>query len=160
MIKIHERLYIGDLTVCRNGSAELVVIHACKSPCHQRSVGYTGNLPSDHASYLFLAEPYDLYLNIIDPPLPLFKMDSFGQFLAFASRHYKAGASLLIHCNQGESRAPTLALIFLSKYLRTIPDESFATAREAFTSLCVGYRPGLGIQKFLETNWHLIGTEA
>jgi hypothetical protein len=26
-----------------------------------------------------------------------------------------------------------------------------------FTSLYVGYRPGLGIQKFLETNWELIG---
>jgi hypothetical protein len=157
MVKVHDRLYIGDLTVCRIGSAELVVVHACKSPCHQRSVGYTGSLSSQHSNYLFLARPYDLYLNIIDPPVPLFQRESFTQFLEFAGKHYDSGGSLLIHCNQGESRAPTLALVFLTKHLKAIPGDSFSAAKEAFTSLYVGYRPGLGIQKFLETNWELIG---
>jgi hypothetical protein len=157
MVKVHDRLYIGDLPTCRSGSSELAVVHACKSPCHQRSVGYTGSLPSQHPNYLSLVQPYDLYLNIIDPPVPLFKVESFIQLLQFASKHYDGGASLLIHCNQGESRAPSLALVFLSKHLKAIPGESFSAAREVFTSLYVGYRPGLGIQKFLEANWELIG---
>jgi len=157
MVKVHDRLYIGDLPTCRSGSSELAVVHACKSPCHQRSVGYTGNLSPQHPNYLFLVQTYDLHLNIIDPPLPLFKRESFLQFLQFASKHYDGGASLLIHCNQGESRAPTLALVFLAKHLAIIPRDSFLTAKEAFSLLYSGYRPGVGIQKFLETNWDLIG---
>jgi hypothetical protein len=157
MVKIHDRLYIGDLTVCRIGSAELVVVHACKSPCHQRSVGYTGSLSSQHSNYLALVQAYDLYLNIIDPPVPLFKRESFTQFLEFGSKHYDRGGSLLIHCNRGESRAPSLALVFLAKHLKAIPSDSYEAAKQAFSSLYAGYRPGLGIQKFLETNWNLIG---
>ena len=113
MVTVHDRLYIGDEGTCRPGSTLLAVVHACKSPCHQRSVGYTGSLSPMHPNYLVLRNPYDLYLNIIDPPVPLFKIETFVQFLLFAGEHHDRGASVLIHCNQGESRAPTLALLFL-----------------------------------------------
>jgi hypothetical protein len=157
MVTVHDRLYVGDLGTCRPGSASLAVVHACKSPCHQRSVGYTGSLSPVNPNYLVLRDPFDLYLNIIDPPVPLFKIETFVQFLLFAGEHYDRGASVLIHCNKGESRAPTLALLFLSKHLRVIPDGSFSDAKEVFASLCVGYQPGAGIQQFLTTNWAMVG---
>lgn len=157
MVTVHDRLYIGDVGTCRPGSALLAVVHACKSPCHQRSVGYTGSLSPTHPNYLVLRNPYDLYLNIIDPPVPLFKIDTFAHFLLFAGEHYDRGASVLIHCNQGESRAPTLALLFLAKHLGMIPNGSFSDAKEAFASLYAGYRPGAGIQQFLTTNWAMVG---
>ena len=157
MIKVHDRLYVGGELTCQLGAAELAVIHACKSPCHQRAVAYTGSLPPQHPHYLALRHPYDLYLNIIDPPVPLFQTETFAQFLLFASEHYDRGGSLLIHCNKGESRAPTLALVFLAKHLRAIPGDSFAAARDAFASLYAGYHPGTGIQQFLGTNWALVG---
>jgi hypothetical protein len=128
MVKVHDRLYIGDEATCQLGSAKLAVVHACKSPCHQRAVGYRGSLSPQHPHYLVLRHPYDLYLNIIDPPVPLFKIETFAQFLLFASEHYDGGGSLLIHCNQGESRAPTLALMFLAKHRRVIPSDSFLAA--------------------------------
>jgi len=114
MVKAYDRLYIGDESTCQVGSAKPAVIHACKSPCHQRAVGYRGSLSPQHPHCLVLRRPYDLYLNIIDPPVPLFKIETFAQFLAFAGEHYDGGGSLLIHCNQGESRAPALALLFLA----------------------------------------------
>jgi predicted protein tyrosine phosphatase len=64
-----------------------------------------------------LEREYDLYLNIIDPPVPLFKPPLFSSFLVFADKHWRSGKKLLIHCNQGESRAPSLALLFLEKKL-------------------------------------------
>lgn len=158
MIKVHERLYIGDGTACRPGLATLSVVHACKTPCHQRAVGYTGSLSPAHPNYLVLRTPCDLFLNIIDPPVPLFKIETFIHFLLFAREHHDGGASVLIHCNQGESRAPTLALLFLAKHLRVIPNGSFLEAREAFSSLYAGYRPGAGIQQFLTVNWLMIGS--
>jgi len=134
----------------------MAVVHACKSPCHQRAVGYTRSLDASHPEYLCRLQPGELFLNLIDPPLPLFKIESFRQFLLFAARHYDAGATLLIHCNQGESRAPSLAMLFLACYLRVIPQDSFSVAAAAFTLLYPAYRPGQGIRQFLTQNWQAL----
>jgi hypothetical protein len=155
MVEVHEGLYIGDETDCRSGSAELAVVHACKSPCHQQSVGYRGSLSSQHPEYLVLERPHDLYLNMIDPPLPLFQVETFTRFLSFARECHGQGRRLLIHCNKGESRSPNLALLFLSKHLRVIPGDEYSAAQAAFASLYAKYRPGAGIQQFLTSNWGL-----
>ncbi len=109
------------------------VVHACKSPCHQEAIGYRGTLPVDDRSYLALETPHNLYLNLIDPPTPLFRVESFRHFRDFAMSTYVDGhQALLIHCNQGESRAPSLAMLFLAKDLHVLPDDSYASAVEAF----------------------------
>ncbi len=156
MVKLQERLFIGGETSCRAGGGDLAVVHACKSPCHQSAVGYRGSLPSHHPHYLVLRRGFDLFLNMIDPPQPLFKLPVFTEFLSFSRQHWDEGRSLLIHCNQGESRAPSLALIFLVKHLKVLPDASFGAASRAFTILYPGYRPGAGIRRFLEENWPLL----
>lgn len=156
MIRIYERINIGTEESCCSGSPRLAVVHACKSPCHQRAVGYRGNLPPTHPNYLVLRHAYDLYLNIIDPPVPLFRLETFAYFLEFAAAHYNSGAELLIHCNQGESRAPSLALLFLAKRLNAIPGGSFSDAKRAFSALYSNFRPGLGIERFLSEQWGAI----
>jgi hypothetical protein len=133
MIELHPRLFVGDQSTCLQEFEGLVVVHACKSPCHQWAVGYRGSLPPDHEFYLAMEDVRDLYLNLIDPPTPLFKVDSFLHFRDFAeSRYLGAHQALLIHCNQGHSRVPSLALLFLAKDLHVLPDDSYAAAVEAF----------------------------
>lgn len=44
-------------------------------------VGYRGSLAASHPNYLVLQREHDLYLNIIDPPVPLFKAETFERFL-------------------------------------------------------------------------------
>lgn len=156
MIPVYARIKIGTGESCCPGSPRLAAVHACKSPCHQRAVGYRGNLPSTHPNYLALELAHDLYLNIIDPPLPLFKLETFTCFLEFATAQYGSGAELLIHCNQGESRAPSLALLFLAKRLNAIPNGSFSNAKSAFSVLYPNFRPGLGIERFLSEQWDAI----
>jgi protein-tyrosine phosphatase len=153
MVRIHNRLFIGAEDDCQTGTTQLAVVHACKSPCHQQAVGYRGSLPVSHPNYLVLQREHDLYLNIIDPPVPLFKAETFERFLAFARTKYDSGASVLIHCNQGESRAPSLALLFLAKHIGALPDSSYEDARQAFECLCPTYQPGIGIQRFLSDHW-------
>jgi hypothetical protein len=153
MIEVHTGLNVGNGESCRAGSPGFAVVHACKSPCHQNAVGYRGSLPSNDPNYLWLQRPQDLYLNLIDPPVPLFKIESFRCFLTFATTQYRDGATLLIHCNQGESRAPSLALLFLAKRLRAIPSGSFLEAKEAFSMLYPAYSPGKGIEQFLTKQW-------
>jgi hypothetical protein len=122
VIELHPRLYVGDQSDCTPGFYQFAVVHACKSPCHQQAVGYREPMPHDSRYYLALETPYDLFLNLIDPPTPLFRVESFRHFREFAACHYVgSGHDLLIHCNQGQSRAPMLALLFLAKDLQTWP---------------------------------------
>ena len=97
------------------------MVHTCKSPCHQSAVGYQGKLPNTHPNYLVLETENNLFLNIIDPLAPLFMPPLFTAFLAFANKHWGQGKKLLIHCNQGESRAPSLAMLFWQKELLLSP---------------------------------------
>lgn len=121
------------------------------------AVGYQGSLSRSHPNYLSLRREQDLFLNIIDPPKPLFMPASFHTFLEFADCQWSQGGKLLIHCNQGESRAPSLALLFLAKRRFALDDRSYATARDQFTRLFPKYRPGPGIQEFLSANWAVFG---
>ncbi len=157
MIKVYERIFVGTEADCRNGDGAWCVVHACKSPCHQRAVRYRGNLPNTHPNYLVLENENDLYLNIIDPPVPLFKLDIFTQFISYAYNHWSTGQNILIHCNQGESRAPTLALLLMAKRLNVLPAASYQEATKAFMCIYQGYKPGRGIQTFLIQNWDIIG---
>jgi hypothetical protein len=71
MIEIIENLYIGDDSDCINQNRDMTIIHACKT-CHQKGVGYRGNLPSTHPNYLILETNGNLYLNLVDMERELF----------------------------------------------------------------------------------------
>lgn len=159
MEKVHERVYVSDGDDCKNGNKNWAIIHACKSPCHQKAVGYKGNLNNDHKNYLVLERKYNLYLNIIDPPFPLFRPILFSSFLSFAIKNWKEERKILIHCNQGESRAPSLALLFLAKGLAVIDNSSYESAYLEFEELYPMYDPGEGIQIYFEENWDVLGTD-
>jgi hypothetical protein len=155
--QVYERVFVAGDLCCRRGDAEWAVVHACKSPCHQRALGYQGSLPNSHPNYLTLYDGSDLFMNIIDPPVPLFMAPSFSNFLRFSEEHWSAGQKLLIHCNQGESRAPSLALLFLAKCRHAIDNTSYLSARSEFETLYSRYNPGKGIQTYFSKNWGEMG---
>lgn len=157
---VTERLWFDDLSGCHaaTGSAEAIaIVHACKDPCHRNAVGYGDKaLPNTHPDYLWLERPHNLYLNLVDPPVPLFKLESFAAFFAFVDREI-VERPVLIHCNKGESRAPSLTLLYMAKRLRMLPDDSYVSAAEAFRAKYT-YLPGRGIATFLEQNWAHLGS--
>jgi protein-tyrosine phosphatase len=157
MRKIYDELFVGSAGDCVEGTSELAVVHACKFPCHVAAVG-SKQLPKNHEHYLAKEDEYNLWLNLIDPPVPLFRLDSFHIFLNFMRKQRQKQVPVLIHCNQGHSRAPSLAMIFLAKVLLVIPDDSYSAAKKAYYER---YDPqfffsGLGIKTFLTTNWSKI----
>lgn len=153
MHQVHERLFVGGQSICRSGDANWFVVHACKSPCHQAAVGYQGSLASDHPNYLLLEHADNLFMNIIDPPVPLLKLESFVAFLRNTHAGWQRGQNVLIHCNQGESRAPTLALLLMAKRLGALSNASYQSAVNLFTTIYPAYRPGRGIQTFMTQHW-------
>ena len=153
---VSDRLSFGDESECshlRDGS--LAVVHACKDPCHRHSVGYTTRtIARGHPNYLFLERDHHLYLNLIDPEQPLFMMTSFDAFLRFVDREI-VDRPVLIHCNQGESRAPSLTLLYMAKRLGSLPNDSYESAATAFR-VQFRYSPSRGIQIWLTNNWEKI----
>ena len=153
---VYPRLWVADQDACCSGSPECAVVHACKIPCHQRAIGYTKSLAREHPNYLARADAHDLWLNLIDPPGPLFQLESFRQFFAFAAPRYDSGQTLRIHCNQGESRSASLALLLLSRHMRILPQHSYTGALAGYMALDPGCRPGQGLAQFLAQNWQLL----
>ena len=153
MREIHAKVFVGSDQDCFTEKEGWAVVHACKYPCHVNAVEYSGNLPRDHPQYLSLVSAANLFLNLIDPPVPLFMPESFSTFLSFANEHSRRGMNILVHCNQGASRAPSLALLFLAKGLGVLPNDSFDLAREHYVGLDPLYAPGKGIESFLRDNW-------
>lgn len=129
------------------------VVHACRHPCYRMAAA---SLTDAERRDSALAAESNLYLDLIDPPLPLFGVAPFVTFLDFVEPRWRRGEHLLIHCNLGRSRAPTLALLFLAKRLRTLPDASYELAAEAFRKTLPSYTPGAGIRSFLSAHWHEI----
>ena len=153
MRRVLDRVFVGSQEDCRTSRPGFSVVHTCKVPCHRRALGYRGRLPRDHPGYLFVEAGDELFLNLIDPDRPLFHLAVFVRFLDFAAQRLAAGDSLLVHCNLGRSRAPSLVLLLLAKRCGVLPNTSYDAAVEAFLDLLPGYRPRRGIQAFLRQHW-------
>lgn len=143
------RILTGDKSDCSRATSH-VLIHATKT-CHRQIIGQPH--PQD-PDYLHAFSNGELYLNMIDPPLPLFRLEMFITFLDFALPRYRAGQSLLIHCDQGESRSRSLALL-LASHLHLLPTDNFYAAAAAFEEHTGRpYTPGQGIVTFLDQQWN------
>lgn len=150
--KILTGLYVGDRSDCRAVGEDWTVIHACKHHCYVNKVGQPSK---DAPNYLSYQEGAHLYLNLIDPKLPLFQRKIFEDFLTFARNEWPSGRPMLIHCSLGKSRAPTLALLFLAKVLCKIRNTSFDDAWIDFELLTKQtYTPGEGIELWMREHWH------
>ncbi len=152
MRKIHERLYTGGLGDCFAGAERWAVVHACRHPCHRRAARRLGAFGQEVP--WSLEEDQNLYLDLVDGPESCFSTAPLEAFLDFADRHWGSGLGLLIHCNQGRSRGPSLALLFLAKRAGELPTGSYAEAGAAFSRLDPDWSPGDGIRSFLHECWH------
>ncbi len=149
----------GDEALCAvyGGSFDGWLVHAAKDKCHRATVGYD-KIASSHPEYLSARRGTHLFLNIVDAPVPIFRAEVFTAALDFIDEAVKAGMPIGVHCNQGHSRAPSIALLWKAKRERTIPDDSYAAARAAFEAMLPAdtYQPGKGIETFLSGNWAAI----
>jgi len=153
MFEVYPNLFIGSESECFfKHSNDWAVIHACKSPCHQRVVGYEGSLPSTHPNYLIYEVGNHLFLNMIDPSTPLFKPQLFVASLDFIEKHISE-RKVLIHCNLGLSRAPSIALLYLAKRAKVINEEGYPEAVQDFLKLFRRYQPARGIALYLSIHW-------
>lgn len=152
--RAYPNLFIGSESDCFYKQIDdWAVIHACKSPCHQRTLGYKGSLQSNHPNYLVYELENHMFLNMIDPKTPLFMPPLFIASLDFIEKHISK-RKVLIHCNLGSSRSPSLALLYLAKRAKSINGESYRKAIQDFIKLFPSYNPSRGIAVYLSVHWN------
>ena len=157
MIEIYPNLWIGtedDFETEVKGKPDWVTVHACKEPYHRQLLGYTGRgAPKDHPEYLMATRGNRLYLNLVDVANPAFFDKSIiDAALGFIHQGLMNNKKVLVHCNLGESRSPSIGLLYLAVYTDKLP-KAFEAAEQAFRQIYPSYNPGAGIRGFLYLNW-------
>lgn len=158
MIEVYPKLFVGDQidyeinVITQRGWA---VVHACKEPYHRQALGYRGRVaPDGHRERLVARRGYRLILNMVDAKDPeIFSTEMIDAALDFIDETLSKGLQVLVHCDQGESRAPAITLLYMAARLGELPTESLEAAEEQFRELYHRYAPKPGIQGHLEQNW-------
>lgn len=130
------------------------VVHACKEPFHREFVGYTTRgCPKDSPEYLWAERGNRLALNIVDAPKPeFFDKSMIDKALDFIDEKLKAGFKVLVHCNQGESRSPSIVLLYLIKK-GIIKGDTLEDCESEFMKIYPEYNPGAGIRGFVKEHF-------
>ena len=153
MIKVSENLYVGNDTSCSMCDAEWAIVHACKT-CHQKGVGYQGNLNPKHPAYLVHQVGHHLFLNLVDMEKmfhPNFTHPIMKATFEFLDEQIPQ-RKVLIHCNQGQSRSAGLALAYMAKK-NLIANADSKAAYVEFKKLYAPAQLGKGIGLYLGNFW-------
>lgn len=158
MREVYPGLYVGsqvDYEGQVRGESGWAVVHACKEPYHRQALGYRGRgAPKDHPEYLIARRGSRLILKLIDAPDPAYiPKEIIDAALAFIHENLQAGRRVLVHCNLGESRSPSMALLYLVSHSQRLPVGSLSEAEQVFRDVYPFYNPGRGMRGFMTEHW-------
>jgi hypothetical protein len=156
MIEVHHHLFVGsqDDEVSTRGQSGWFIVHACKEPYHRQALGYTGRAASkDHPEYLIARRPGRLILNLVDAAdvnyIPAQIIDA-----ALGDIHQNiASSKVLVHCNQGMSRSPTIAFLYLLKFSDVFRRRDHDEDARDFLKIYPPYAPAQGMADYVRLNW-------
>lgn len=156
MIEVHERLFVGgelDEQQIR-GMEGWYVIHACKEPYHRQALGYTGRAAAkDHPEYLMAVRPGRLILNLVDVDNVAYIGAALVDAALAAIGENLPTRKVLVHCNQGASRSPSLALLYLAQNTDQFRGLDHAAGVTRFRTLYAPYDPAKGMADYVRINW-------
>lgn len=119
---------------------------------HRSELNYKEHSAPKGDQYYFVDSGKNRHLNLIDPDSPqLIPKQVINAGLAFIKHYQEKEQPILVHCNQGQSRGPSMVLM----YLRTIGEmpNGFLQSEKKFKTIYPKYDPLQGIKSFAQTNW-------
>lgn len=157
MVEIHPGLFVGnqdDYEQEVRHQQGWAVIHACKEPYHRKALCYsTRAVSKTHPEYLIARRGDRLILNLIDSNDPKYIPSIIlDEAVNFIDLQLTAGKLVLVHCNQGQSRGPSLAMIFMRRRTSRLSAE-FSEALKQFEAVYPLFSPALGFRIVLEREW-------
>ncbi len=173
MIEISENLYVGAQTDLVHAldhdhidgkehvKSNWFVISSAKEPWHRQALGYTSRaVAKDHPEYLIAHRPGRLILNLVDVDDPAYiRSEIVEAAMTEIDRHLADGKKVLIHCNQGQSRAPTLGLLYLRRTSADYADLTHEQGAAMFRATYPAYAPAKGMALYSQQHWddHVAG---
>ncbi|MDQ0462943.1 hypothetical protein QO010_000691 [Caulobacter ginsengisoli] len=156
MIEVHPNLHVGGEVDERRirGQPGWFTIHACKEPYHRQALGYTGPAASkDHPEYLIARRDSRLILNLVDAPNVKFIGPSLIDAALAAIEEHIGTSQVLVHCNQGMSRSPTIAFLYLAKHTDRFRGLGHDEALAAFRTIYPPYNAARGMSDYTRIHW-------
>lgn len=162
MKEVYENLYIGNISDLHSigpNNEDWAFVHATRTVHFNifgEALAYNKEERS-HEDYLYYAEDNRLSLNWMDGPAIFYEaggLEVFREAMDFIEK-WLPKRNVLVHCDQGVSRSPTLTLTYLAKRTDRLPDTSFEEAKEEFVEIYPDYFPG-GIEDYVKNHWSKI----
>ena len=156
MIEVMPNLFVGDQSdeAQIRGQSGWFVIHACKEPYHRQALGYFGQgAPKTHPEYLIARREGRLILNLVDVPNVAFISPLIMDAAIAAIHENIRGSKILVHCNQGMSRSPTIAFLYMAQHGNAFAGDTFEQGRTKFFEVYPLYNPAKGVADYAALNW-------
>ncbi len=158
MIKIpNTNLYIGSIQDINNtNDNDWAFVHATQT-IHYRYMNWNRkyNKPNKtHPNYIIYEKDNHLSLNWVDGAAYLYDWSgpkTFMSVLDFIDNWIKS-RNVLVHCDEGMSRGPTIGLLYLAKRAKIIPNDSYDNAKMEFEKLYNSFHPS-GIGDYVNNKW-------
>ena len=157
MIEVYNNLFVGAEQhehVVR-GQHGWFVIHACKEPYHRQALGYTGRAAAkDHPEYLIARRDGRLILNLVDVDNVDYISADIVDAALDAIQKNIGQHKILVHCNQGHSRSPSIAFLYLAKFTDLFAGQDIDAAWVAFKAIYPPFNPARGMADFIKINFN------
>lgn len=154
MIEVTKNLFVGDglSSVARIGDPDWFVISAAKEPWHRDALKYTERgAPRDHPEYLIARRPGHLILNLVDVADVAYVSPEIINAAIEAINTNIEDRKVLVHCNLGHSRSPTIAMLFMGRSGALPDDHDDAVVQ--FKTIYPDYAPAKGMADYARTHW-------
>lgn len=127
-----------------------------KYPYHKQIVGYSKNCPKDHLEYLYAirAKDHIMALNMVDAKEPKYFSDE--MILAgidFIQGELAQGRNVVVVCNKGESRSPTMCLMYMMAHGDFDKSMTHEEVFSEFNKIAPDWKPGEGILQYCIEFW-------
>lgn len=157
MIEVCPNLHVGSEhnEQSLRGQAGWFFRHACKEPYHRQALAHTGRTAAKtHPEYRIARRNGRLILNLVDIDGPSYISFEIVDAASYAIRDDIEHSKILLHCNQSQSRSPSIALLYLLKHTDFLSREDIAAAIAAFRAIYSSYTPARGMAEYVRLNWH------
>lgn len=119
---------------------------------HKELLDYHTNAAPPGPNYLWVKRGPILALNIIDLDDPeMIPQELFTKGIQYIHDRLAAGDKVLVACNQGHSRSPSMVLLYLRAF-DNFPD-SFVTGEKDFRKMYPPYDPASGVRSHVREMW-------
>ena len=150
---VHEGLFVGPGSDCYKFAGS--ILHCARDPWFSAAAGlpHVRNVDFFHAKQtgpLFVRQSYnELALNMVDAADPRYFCDEMvNAGLDFITERMAEGDAVLVHCNMGISRSPSMAFLWMFEH--GFLDFNFGRAVTQFQMLYSDWSPGAGIWQYLK----------